>query len=244
MKTRFFLLGKSLEHSFSKSFFNQKFQDENLPFVYENVEIADINQFPRIDLSNTDGFNVTIPYKEQIIPFLDALSSEAQAIGAVNTVKIHNGKLTGYNTDAYGFRNSLKPFLKNIHERALILGTGGASKAVAYVFEQLGIDVLFVSRKPEKDNEIPYNEVNEYVMRFHKIIVNTTPLGMFPRVHQKPELPYQFFTPQHIAYDLIYNPPETGFLQLARKYGATTINGSQMLRLQAEKAWEIWDNLR
>ncbi len=242
MNTRYFLLGKSLEHSFSKQFFTEKFRSENLPYTYENIEIENINQFKNIDLSNTGGFNVTIPYKEQIIPFLEELSPEAQAIGAVNTVKIRNGKLTGYNTDAYGFHNSLKPFLKNIHERALILGTGGASKAVAYVFEQLGIDVLFVSRNPEKDNELSYNDVNDYVMRFHKIIVNTTPLGMFPDIHQKPALPYHLFTPEHIAYDLIYNPPETGFLQLAGKYGATTINGLQMLRLQAEKAWQIWND--
>tara|TARA_Y100000589_G_scaffold332344_1_gene392132 strand:- start:104243 stop:104971 length:729 start_codon:yes stop_codon:yes gene_type:complete len=241
MEKHFFLLGKSLKHSFSKDYFNNKFKKENLSYSYSNIEINAIDEFKSIDLQKYNGFNVTIPYKEQIIPFLNDLSAEAKEIGAVNTVKISNGKLTGYNTDAYGFHFSLKPFLKNIHERALILGTGGASKAVAYVFEKLGINVLFVSRKPTTENQIGYNDVNEYVMKFHTIIVNTTPVGMYPNNDDLINLPYECLTPEHIVYDLIYNPEETLFLQMAKKNGATAINGLQMLRLQAEKAWQIWN---
>jgi shikimate dehydrogenase len=241
MKKHFFLLGKSLEHSFSKSYFTQKFAEENLPYTYQNIEIETIQDFKTIDLNKFSGFNVTIPYKEQIIPYLDVLSPEVKEILAVNTVKIEKDKLYGFNTDAYGFHFSLKPFLRNIHERALILGTGGASKAVAYVFEQLGIEVLFVSRQPKNSNEIHYNDINEYVMKFHKIIVNTTPVGMFPNHHQAPKISYKYFTSDHIAYDLIYNPAQTLFLKQAQKNGATAINGLQMLRLQAEKAWQIWN---
>ncbi|MCC7331838.1 MAG: shikimate dehydrogenase [Flavobacteriales bacterium] len=238
------LVGHPLDHSFSKQFFTDKFIRENLTnCTYKNFDIKDISQVKTV-VNNTPelmGFNVTIPYKEQIIPYLHKIDSEAAEVGAVNTVKITNGKWTGYNTDIYGFKQSLKPFLEISQERALILGTGGASKAVYYVLNSLNINCLFVSRTPKKDNEISYNDVNEYVIRNHQIIVNTTPIGTFPKIDEKPEICYNEITSKHLLYDLIYNPDETQFLKEGRKKGATTINGLQMLKIQAEKSWKIWN---
>lgn len=238
------LVGHPLDHSFSKQFFTDKFIRENLTnCTYKNFDITDISQIKTI-VDNTPeliGFNVTIPYKEQIIPYLHKIDSEAAEVGAVNTVKVTNGKWIGYNTDIYGFKQSLKPFLEISQERALILGTGGASKAVYYVLNSLNINCLFVSRTPKKDNEISYNDVNEYVIRNHQIIVNTTPRGTFPKIDEKPEICYNEITSKHLLYDLIYNPDETQFLKEGRKKGATTINGLQMLKIQAEKSWKIWN---
>jgi shikimate dehydrogenase len=235
------LVGKKLDHSFSKSFFTEYFEKHEIDASYENIEvptIASLLDFP--GLETFSGFNVTIPYKTAIIPLLHGLSPEAEAIGAVNTVKIAGGKMTGYNTDAFGFQQSIKPFLTNLHERALILGTGGASKAVEYVLHQIGLDVLFVSRDPQA-NEFSYGDINENMVNACKLIVNCTPVGTFPDVTAKPDFPTQFLTPQHLVADLIYNPAKTQLLQEAEARGADILNGHSMLKEQAMKAWEIWN---
>jgi len=241
---KFGLIGKSLSHSFSKSYFEKKFNDLGLQnHAYHNFEISSVDQFPSILKNNKNliGLNVTIPYKENIIPFLNTISAEAREIGAVNCIKIAHGKLNGHNTDAYGFAQSIKPFLDVSHQRALILGTGGSSKAVAYALKNIGVDVYFVSSTEKKSpNTLLYNEVNEYVMAAFKLIVNTTPLGMHPNEGASPALPYHFFTKDHLAYDLIYNPEKTVFLKQAHANGAVIVNGLSMLQLQAEKNWEIW----
>ena len=238
------LIGKTLSHSFSKKYFEEKFKRENINAVYENFELNDISQVEGLFSihSNLCGLNVTIPYKEQIIPYLDEIDEQAQKIGAVNTIYIDKeiGKMKGYNTDVYGFKQSLKPFLENQHQRALILGTGGASKAVAYVLNELGITTAFVSRTPQSENQLSYDELNENILASFLLIVNTTPLGTFPNVDEKPTINYDAITPNHLLYDLVYNPAETAFLKEGKKRGALTINGEQMLQLQAEKAWEIW----
>lgn len=238
------LIGKTLSHSFSKKYFEEKFKRENINAVYENFELNDISQVEGLFSihSNLCGLNVTIPYKEQIIPYLDEVDEQARKIGAVNTIYIdkETGKKKGYNTDVYGFKQSLKPFLENQHQRALILGTGGASKAVAYVLNELGITTAFVSRTPQLENQLSYDELNENILASFLLIVNTTPLGTFPNVDEKPTINYDAITPNHLLYDLVYNPAETAFLKEGKKRGALTINGEQMLQLQAEKAWEIW----
>ena len=238
------LIGKTLSHSFSKKYFEEKFKRENINAVYENFELNDISQVEGLFSihSNLCGLNVTIPYKEQIIPYLDEVDEQARKIGAVNTIYIDKeiGKMKGYNTDVYGFKQSLKPFLENQHQRALILGTGGASKAVAYVLNELGITTAFVSRTPQLENQLSYDELNENILASFLLIVNTTPLGTFPNVDEKPTINYDAITPNHLLYDLVYNPAETAFLKEGKKRGALTINGEQMLQLQAEKAWEIW----
>lgn len=242
---QFGLIGRSLGHSFSKSYFEKKFKQEGLTnYSYQNYEIATVSDFPGLLLKQPEinGLNVTIPYKESIIAFLDALSPEAKEIRAVNCIHIKNGTKTGYNTDAYGFGQSIKPFLDTNHERALILGTGGASKAIAYALKKVGVEVYFVTSSAikEKANSFFYNEINELVMNAFKLIVNTTPLGTTPNEKEYPNLPYQLFTSDHLAYDLVYNPPETEFLKKAKEFGAVTMNGLSMLHLQAEKSWEIW----
>lgn len=238
------LIGKTLSHSFSKKYFEEKFKRENINAVYENFELNDISQVEGLFSihSNLCGLNVTIPYKEQIMPYLDEVDEQARKIGAVNTIYIdkETGKMKGYNTDVYGFKQSLKPFLENQHQRALILGTGGASKAVAYVLNELGITTAFVSRTPQLENQLSYDELNENILASFLLIVNTTPLGTFPNVDEKPTINYDAITPNHLLYDLVYNPAETAFLKEGKKRGALTINGEQMLQLQAEKAWEIW----
>lgn len=238
------LIGKTLSHSFSKKYFEEKFKRENINAVYENFELNDISQVEELFSThpNLCGLNVTIPYKEQIIPYLDEVDEQARKIGAVNTIYIDKktGKKKGYNTDYYGFKQSLKPFLENQHQRALILGTGGASKAVEYVLNELGIITAFVSRTPQAENQLSYDELNENILASFLLIVNTTPLGTFPNVDEKPAINYDAITTNHLLYDLVYNPAETAFLKEGKKRGALTINGEQMLQLQAEKAWEIW----
>lgn len=239
----FGLIGRSLKHSFSKSWFEKKFSELGLQnFSYTNFELPEISHLRKLLTEHPElsGLNVTIPYKEDVLPFLDELRPEAKAIGAVNCIQIRNGKLTGYNTDAYGFAQSIKPFLDNTHERALILGTGGASKAVAYALKNVGVEVHFVSRQ-KTPNCFTYEEINERMMQAFLLIVNTTPVGMSPNETESPALPYEFFTRGHLAYDLIYNPGETPFLQKAKQQGAVTMNGLSMLHLQAEKNWEIWN---
>lgn len=240
------LIGKSLSHSFSKNYFEQKFEKEGITDAnYSLFELAKIKDFQGlIENENLSGLNVTIPYKEAIIPYLSELDEEANAIGAVNTIQFTKSGLKGYNTDIIGFRNSIKPFLENIHTRALILGTGGASKAVAYALEQLGIKILYVSRTPKGENQINYEDVNHYVMKHHLLIINTTPIGTFPNIGEAPEIPYEYLTDQHFLYDLVYNPSETQFLKHAKTAGAIAVNGDQMLKIQAEEAWKVWGLVR
>jgi len=240
----FGLIGKSLSHSFSRSYFEKKFIENELnDHFYKNFELETIEQFSNVlKTQNLKGLNVTNPYKESIIPFLDELSIEAKEIGAVNCINIVNGKTIGYNTDAYGFGQSIKPFLDTTHGRALILGTGGASKAVAYALKKIGVEVFFATSSNKKNTNIFfYDEINEGMMSAFKLIINTTPLGLYPNINEAPALPYHLFTDKHLAYDLIYNPEQTLFLKQAKEKGAVTINGLSMLHLQAQKSWEIWN---
>jgi shikimate dehydrogenase len=242
------LLGKSLQHSFSKAYFTKKFADLSLDkdWSYLNFELSKIEDIHQLIAQYQPvGFNVTIPYKEAILPYLDELDEAAQIIGAVNTVVVKYTKqntftLKGYNTDAFGFHQSIKPFLEPHHERALLLGSGGAAKAVQYVLKNYGIDVRMVVRKPFASNHIAYEDVNDYVLKHHLLIVNCTPVGMYPNTNDCPNLPYEKLTAQHLLIDLVYNPIETQFLLRGKQQGATALNGLTMLHQQAEKAWEIF----
>ncbi|MGV3630738.1 MAG: shikimate dehydrogenase family protein [Bacteroidota bacterium] len=239
----FGLIGKRLDYSFSKEFFTGFFERNHIPASYENIEIQLIGEIKAILASGRySGLNVTIPYKEAVIPFLDELSAEAQTIGAVNTIAFKNGKTTGHNTDAFGFRQSIKPFLNNKHERALVLGSGGASKAICHVLKDIGLDVLLVSRNPTGENQFGYGDINSHMLQACKMIVNCTPVGTFPDVDDKPALPTEFIGPDHFVADLIYNPEKTRLLREAEAKGAITLNGYSMLREQALKAWEIWNS--
>ncbi|MFV8359825.1 shikimate dehydrogenase family protein [Flavobacterium sp. LS1P3] len=241
---RFGLLGRNISYSFSKGYFTDKFNSENFAgCTYENFDIPEIAAFPEVIKNTSDlkGMNVTIPYKETVIPFLDKLSKKAELIGAVNTIKItKKGKLKGYNTDYYGFKKSLQPLLQPHHKKALILGTGGASKGVAFALDELDIPYTFVSREA-KENGIDYDRINATTFDNYQIIINATPVGTSPNVDAFPLIPYEFFTEKHIAYDLIYNPAETQFLKKAKQQGAQIKNGLDMLIFQAEKAWKIWN---
>ena len=244
VRKRFGLLGRNISYSFSKGYFTDKFNSENFAgCTYENFDIQELTVFPEI-IKNTaelKGLNVTTPYKETVLPFLDKLSKKATLIGAVNTIKItKKGKLKGYNTDYYGFKKSLQPLLLPHHKKALILGTGGASKGVAFALDELGITYTFVSRET-KENTIDYKRINATTFDNYHIIINATPIGTSPDVEAFPLLPYEFFTNKHIAYDLIYNPAETQFLKKAKQHGAQIKNGLDMLIFQAEKAWKIWN---
>ena len=240
----FGLVGKNIDYSFSVNYFTQKFQNEAIDdSIYKNFDIPDISYLPQIIKKNKGlkGMNVTIPYKTDVIPYLNKLSRKAEQIGAVNCIKItKKGKLKGYNTDAYGFRKSLYPLLETHHKKALILGTGGASKAVAFVLEELGIEYKYVSRNPQI-GEFSYSDISKMVMQDFLIVVNCTPIGTFPDSDVFPDLNYDYFSNKHIAFDLVYNPTETKFLQLAKAKGAVTKNGYEMLVFQAEKAWSIWN---
>jgi len=208
-------------------------------------DIQSIIEFPEIlnEDSNIKGLNVTIPYKELVIPYLDKLDKKAKRIGAVNTIKISKkGKLKGYNTDYYGFKKSIEPYLNSQHKKALILGTGGASKAIAYALRKLKIEYAFVSRKSSEKITFTYNELTENDIKNHQIIINCTPLGTYPNIEESPNIPYQAITDHHILFDLIYNPLETKFLALGKAKKAITINGLTMLKLQADKAWKIWNS--
>jgi len=243
----FGLLGRNISYSFSRGYFSDKFKKENLNTCeYTNFDIPEIQDFPSIieeNKKNISGINVTIPYKETVIPFLDEMDNEAQEIGAVNTIKIlENNKTKGFNTDVYGFENSLKPLLKNHHTKALILGTGGASKAVAYAFKKLNIKYLFVSRNPKNNSQISYNQITEKLLSEYNILVNCSPVGTFPDVEKSPEIPYQFLSEKHLLFDLIYNPEKTAFLSEGEKKGAIIKNGYEMLELQAEESWRIWSS--
>ncbi len=237
------LIGKNIAYSFSEKYFTEKFHRQNLTdFSYQLFDLKDINEVETLfSNENLLGFNITIPYKQAIIPFLDALSPEAQKVGAVNTVKINEGKKIGYNTDVYGFEKSFVPMLRNHHQKALILGNGGASKALTFVMDKLGIPYTKVTRND--DEFLSYDNLDETIISSHQIIINCTPVGTFPQINAAPNLPYQFLTEAHYLYDLIYNPEETKFLQLGKEKGAQIKNGLEMLHLQAEKAWEIWTSL-
>jgi len=241
------LLGKDISYSFSRGYFKTKFETEQLPFLYENFDIEDISMFPKLLKDNPDisGLNVTIPYKEQIIPFLDKLDKKAKKIGAVNTITINSkGLLKGFNTDCYGFKNSIKPLLKKHHKKALILGTGGASKAIAYTLKKQNIKFNYVSRTNKPNAKFTYETLTIEDIKNHKIIINCTPVGTHPNVNNCPDIPYDGVTNMHILYDLVYNPEETKFLRLGKTQGAQICNGLKMLELQAEKSWRIWDSTK
>mgnify|MGYP000728263221 CR=1 FL=1 len=239
----FGLIGKTLSHSFSKPYFEKKFQNSNLEHTYSNFELNTVEEL--IELVKTDstlaGLNVTIPFKEDVIPLLDSVSNNAKKIGAVNCILIQRSnevKLIGHNTDWIGFKNSLEPLLKpNLEFKALVLGTGGASKAICYALMQLNIPHKLVSRER---GDITYEELTEQEIKNHKLIINTTPIGMSPNGNEFPFIPYLGITNQHIAYDLIYNPEKTQFLRKFELASATIKNGLEMLSIQAEKGWEIW----
>ncbi|WP_378183928.1 shikimate dehydrogenase family protein [Aquimarina sp. SS2-1] len=236
------LLGKNIGYSFSRNYFSDKFKKENLNHQYKNFDLEQISELPSI-IQNTEirGMNVTIPYKEEVIPYLDKLDSVAQEIGAVNVIKFeNNGKLTGYNSDYYGFTESLKPLLNSTIKKALILGTGGASKAIAYALSNLSIKYSFVSRNPDVQ-ELAYHDLDEDIMNEFKLIINCTPLGTHPNIENYPNIPYEYLGKYHVLYDLIYNPEETTFMKKGKEKGATISNGLKMLILQAEKSWEIWN---
>ena len=240
------LLGYPLGHSFSRNYFNQKFEAERIDAEYLNFEIPEIKEIKNVIKENPElnGLNVTIPYKEQVIPYLDDLDEDARLIGAVNVIKFSKGlfgkvKLKGYNSDIIGFKQSIEPLLKEHHRKALILGTGGASKAVFQGLKQLGVASTFVSRKA-KEYCITYEEITPKVMEQYTVIVNTTPLGMYPNVNACPDIPYDLLTSNHLLYDLLYNPDETLFMRKGKEKGAVVKNGLEMLLLQAFAAWEIW----
>ncbi len=242
------LVGYPLEHSFSAKYFAEKFVLNKIDDAeYDLFPIANIEELPSFIKNDNDlhGFNVTIPYKETIIPFLDDVDPEAEKVGAVNVVKIFrdSGEIrkVGFNTDVIGFRKSIYPFLKANMKKALILGTGGGAKAVAYGLMRNGIESHFVSRYPEFDDDFSYTDLNEEIINNHKIIINCTPLGTFPKENTYPDIPYQFIGSDHLLFDLVYNPSETLFMLKGKQNGAVVVNGYEMLRLQADEAWAIWN---
>ncbi|WCO00755.1 shikimate dehydrogenase family protein [Psychroserpens ponticola] len=242
--SRLGLLGKDISYSFSRGYFKLKFEAEQLPFTYENFDIENITMLPKLLQDNPDilGLNVTIPYKELIIPYLDKLDKKAKKIGAVNTITIsQKGKLKGYNTDCYGFKNSIKPFLKTHHKKALILGTGGASKAIAYTLKKQNIKFEYVSRTIKPHVKFTYDTLTITDIKAYTIIINCSPVGTHPNVNSCPNIPYDGISDAHLLYDLIYNPEESKFLRLGKTQGAQICNGLKMLELQAEKAWRIWN---
>lgn len=242
------LIGHPLSHSFSENFFNQKFESENIDAKYVNFDIPSINDVINIikENKNLKGLNVTIPYKEQIIPFLNEIDSNAALIGAVNVIKFISNKngeirLKGYNSDIIGFCDSIKPLLQSHHTHALVLGTGGAAKAIYCGLKSLNIEPVYVSRY-KKDGMLTYEDLNPSIMNKYKIIINTTPIGMYPNVDKCPNIPYELLSTNHICYDLIYNPDVTLFMKKSQNHGAEVKNGLEMLLLQAFAAWEIWNN--
>lgn len=241
---QFGLIGRNISYSFSKGYFADKFINENIvDAVYDVFDLQQIEEVEKVfQKPNLKGFNVTIPYKQAIIPFLDELSLEAQKIGAVNTVLIKDGKRIGHNTDAYGFQTSIEPLLHPHHNKALVLGFGGAAKAVLYILEKLNIEYKIVSRNPS-EGQINYDEVNQEILSTYPVIINCSPVGTFPNINEAPLIPYEFINKQHLLYDLIYNPEVTQFLQNGLQNGSQIKNGYEMLVQQAEKSWEIWNKL-
>jgi shikimate dehydrogenase len=242
---KFGLIGRNIGYSFSRGYFSAKFAELGLKdYSYENFDlntIAEFKELLRNQAPNLFGLNVTIPYKEAIIPFLDELDAEALQIGAVNTIRIKEGKTQGFNTDLLGFKESLRPLLRPYDRKALILGTGGASKAIARALEMLNIAYTYVSRNPSP-NQIAYSALEEGVLEEHTILVQCTPLGTFPDIEKAPDIPYHQISSKHLLYDLIYNPDVTEFLRRGRERGARTKNGLEMLQIQAEEAWKLWNS--
>jgi len=241
------LIGFPLKHSFSKDYFNSKFASEGIDAEYVNFEISSITELKTIIKDNPQlmGLNVTIPYKEQVIPYLDQLCENARLIGAVNVIKIDRRKkkikLTGFNSDIIGFKKSIEPLLKPHHQQALVLGTGGAAKAVFYGLQQLGLTATYVSRRKSSDKILTYSELSPEVMKTHTVIVNCTPVGMWPDVEDCPVIPYCLLTSEHLLYDLLYNPNETLFMKKGEEQGASVKNGLEMLLLQAFAGWNFWE---
>ncbi len=249
MNQIFGLIGFPLGHSFSKGYFDKKFTNEGIQNrTYENFSLENIEQLPYLIAANPGlvGLNVTIPYKELVIPYLNEIDQEAAEVGAVNTIKFvrTSGKveLIGYNTDIIGFKNSLLKFWDNRDKKAIVFGSGGASKAVLYVLNSMGVEVIVVSRSKTGKGLINYNDLTPCLIKENKLIVNTTPLGMYPHIEEAPDIPYEYITSNHFLFDLIYNPDETKFLKMGRIKGAHTLNGLNMLVEQAEKSWEIWNS--
>ncbi len=249
MNQIFGLIGFPLGHSFSKGYFDKKFSSEGIRnTAYENFSLEDIKQFPGLIAANPRlvGLNVTIPYKELVIPYLNEIDMEAAEIAAVNTIKFVRTsgkvKLTGYNTDIIGFKKSLLKFWDNRDKKAIILGSGGASKSVLYVLNALGVEVVVVSRSKAGKGFINYSDLSPGLIEENKLIINTTPLGMYPHIEEAPDIPYEYISSNHFLFDLIYNPDETKFLKMGRMKGAHILNGLNMLVEQAEKSWEIWNS--
>ncbi|HQB28879.1 MAG TPA: shikimate dehydrogenase [Paludibacter sp.] len=246
----FGIIGFPLHVSFSRDYFTNYFRQEKMAAQYDLYPLKDISEFPAlVQARQLSGLNVTIPYKQQVIPYLDELDDTAAAIGAVNVIKFMqekrgksgNTKLKGYNSDVIGFSDSIRPFLQTHHAKALILGTGGASKAVDYGLRQLGLQTRFVSRKPT-ETIYGYTDLTEEIIQNHQVIVNTTPLGMSPNVEACPNIPYEFLTNRHLLYDVIYTPEETLFLKKGKERGCVVVNGLEMLYGQARAAWKIWND--
>ncbi len=236
------LIGYPLGHSFSRKFFTEKFEKEGIDAQYLNFEIPSIEEFPEIIKNNPElrGLNVTIPYKQQVMQYLHNISEEASAIGAVNVVRVRDGHLTGFNSDVIGFVNSIRPLLKPHHKKALILGTGGASKAIHYGLEKkLGMETLFVSRTA-REGMITYDDITPETLQAYHVIVNCSPVGMYPHVDECPALPYEAMNENNLLYDLVYNPLKTLFMKKGAEQGATVKNGLEMLHLQAIASWQFW----
>ncbi|GET29527.1 shikimate dehydrogenase [Prolixibacter sp. SD074] len=247
MKQTFGLIGYPLTHSFSKKFFTEKFSREGIDAEYENFEIAHIEKLPEVIRTNPmlKGLNVTIPYKQDVFAYLDEADKAAQEIGAVNTIRIEregkNYRLHGFNTDVIGFGDSIQPLLKSYHKKALVLGTGGASKAVVWALQRLRLSVVLVSRSPNGAGQISYRDLDENLMTEYTVVINATPLGTYPKTEGAPDIPYQFVNDKHLLYDLVYNPEKTRFLAKGEAHGAAIKNGLEMLHGQALAAWEIWN---
>jgi len=242
-KRKYGLIGKNINYSFSKKYFNDKFLKENITNCsYENYDLQSVKDFKKIIKDNSiKGFNVTIPYKEEIMEFINKIDPIAKKIGAINTIKIHNKNIIeGYNTDYIGFVISLKNLITN-QKKALVLGTGGASKAIIFGLSSIGVESTIVSRNKRK-GVISYSELNKKVIEENTIIINCTPLGTFPKTQECPKIPFEFLSSNHICYDLIYNPEKTKFLLESEKMGATIINGKKMLENQANESWKIWNS--
>jgi len=239
----FGLIGYPLSHSFSEKYFTEKFEQEEITECRYNLfAIKTIDELPILLRNNPEleGLNITIPYKKQVLPFLNA-SNIPDGLDACNCINITGGKVVGYNTDVTGFEKSLKPLLKSYHKKALILGNGGATAAVAFVLRKLGISFDIVSRKIHDNSTFTYKEIDKKVMEENTVIINTTPVGLFPNTEACPDIPYKFIGESHLLYDLVYNPAKTVFLQKGEENGATIKNGEEMLILQAEESWRIWN---
>lgn len=240
--TKYGIIGYPLGHSFSRGFFTEKFARESIDAQYLNFEIPDVAMLSDVLRDNPElrGLNVTLPHKQAVIPFLDEMSEEAMEIGAVNVIRVRNGKLKGFNSDIIGFTNSIKPLLQPHHRKALVLGTGGASKAIRVGLNRLGIEWTYVSRSP-RDGMVTYEDITAETLQEYTVIVNCSPVGMFPKVDAAPAIPYELLSPLHLLFDCVYNPEETLFMKKGRKQGATVKNGLEMLHLQAIASWNFWN---